>query len=237
MVGSTLSVNNIWHAYFSEEWLFWAWVGYHISLKQKSHTFTNWSVIFSRQMTENMIPEMGFPVGLVTLSAYGSIYSESGRLWNWKQNTLTLNTELETMGQPWFQLYLDTKSCGWELGKPIIVCSASFQKIMPHTSFQSVQTFCEWQMNWTFPLPVLWHNSIWCMHPSLFYLLAMTQSWLCLAFGSTLPMDFFSLLSQGSVLHLLSRSTLEYRNYAIQWQTAYSHFIIPIFQGHSQHDH
>ena len=75
--------------------LFWTQVSVYITirLKWQSHALTNWSVILSRQLTENLTQKMGFlndPIGLVRLSAYSTTNSttnstipEDERLQNW----------------------------------------------------------------------------------------------------------------------------------------------------------
>ena len=37
----------------------------------------------------------------------------------------------------------------------IICCAACLQKMMPHTVFWLMQTFCVWQIHWTFPPPCI----------------------------------------------------------------------------------
>ena len=74
---------------------------------------------------------------------------------NWKQNACWHQIQMRKKGQqPWFNFHLITKSNSTcELGYPIIICcSLCIWTMMPHAMFWSLQTFCEWQIHWMFPL-------------------------------------------------------------------------------------
>lgn len=57
------SSTYLWIKFRERWWIFWTQISCHIRLK-KSHTMANWSVLFSGQSTEDMIPEMGFVMTL-----------------------------------------------------------------------------------------------------------------------------------------------------------------------------
>ena len=84
------------------------------------------------------------------------------RLWSWKQIcALTLNMN---------------DSCSrWELGLLTSSAAVHLWKIMPLMMFWAIQTLCEWQIHWTFPLSL-----------SYFCLLTLPSFWLCLCTYSRL---------------------------------------------------
>ena len=91
----------------------------------------------------------------LTVSVYQNLL-KCRRLRNWKQN-MRLNMNERKWHQPWFQLCLVTKSHGrWELGLLTLSAVAQLQKMMPRTMFWSIQTLCEQQIYWTFPLFRAW---------------------------------------------------------------------------------
>lgn len=122
-------------------------------VEQKSRSLANWSVIFSSQWTEGMIPEKGFGTTPYTYLLEGA------KLQNWKQ--------IAHWHQVWMRkkatTLIWTSSCyqvWWWIrtGLTSICFAVHLQKMMPPMLFWSIQTLCEQQNCRTFP-PVLWLDS------------------------------------------------------------------------------
>jgi len=83
----------------------------------------------------------------------------------------------------------------------IVCCAAHVWKMMPGTMFQSIKTFCEQQIHWTFPLSHTVALSLVIDALSIrFYLLTGTSPMLLL-FGSAFSMSLISGVSFKTLVH------------------------------------
>lgn len=110
---------------------------------------------------------------LATASPCSSIYMKMEDYETENKCTLTLNTNKKKSQQPQFQLHLLIVSCGrqwvcWHIG----CCAVPLLKMMPYTMFQLSQTFCEWQIEWMFPLSHLTVPSFVWTHMSIWFCLS-----------------------------------------------------------------
>ena len=123
---------------------------------QKLHILPNWSLITSSQLKKDSSQIWNWErpnMPSLTVSVCLSEFTQRLKIMKPKQNVHWHWIWMRTWWQPQFQLHLVTIShCRWELG--LLTSSAAIDLVWccVWLMFLSVQTFCERQIYWMFPL-------------------------------------------------------------------------------------